>query len=60
MSEPSAALRAAVRRLMSAVQQTAVDVTVQRRDIELLLAVSLSERTARVVPVAPDLHPEQR
>jgi len=45
---------------MSAVQQTAVDVTVQRRDIELLLAVSLSERTARVVPVAPDLHPEQR
>jgi hypothetical protein len=50
-------LRAAIRRLMAAVQRPAVEVTVQRRDIEVLLAVNAT-RLDRAP--APNLHPAQR
>lgn len=60
MSEARADLRAAVRRLTHAVRNAdVVKITVQRRDIELLLVVNAVRREASRLPM-PNLHPEQR
>jgi hypothetical protein len=61
---PDAQLRAAVRRLTKAANLDAVEVTVQRRDIELLLMVVIAAETLRRLkatpPTTPLLHPAQR
>lgn len=53
------AIRAAVRRLMAAVQRPAVDVTVKRRDVELLL-LSRVELGPVQPPVNYTFHPNQQ
>ena len=62
MAEPRAALRAAIRRLRSAIGRDAVEVTVQRRDLEVLMACVYEARQLRPVDLLgmPALHPEQR
>lgn len=49
MSEQERLLRAAVQRLFAAIRQPAVDITVRRADIEVLLAVK--------APLGPALPP---
>lgn len=52
-------LRSAARRLTAACREDAADVTVRRRDVELLLALAVSHVAARGAQM-PDLHPGQR
>ena len=58
MIDTSAALRAAIRRLIAAIGQNEVEVRVLRHDLEVLLAVNALRGVPRVV--GPVLHPEQR
>jgi hypothetical protein len=59
VSDARADIRGAVRRLIAAAARDEVEVTVMRRDVEVLLATVVSgRRQAR--PEGPDLHPEQR
>ena len=62
MTEPGAALRWAVRRLLAAAAEHAVEVTVRRADLEVLLAVNAHRATLDPAgqPRPPRLHPEQR
>lgn len=55
--EPKSELRAAVRRLIAAIRENAAEITVLRRDVEVLLAVNAERRAASPMP---RLHPEQR
>lgn len=56
MTDAPAALRAAIKRLFAAVARDEIEVRVQRRDLEVLLAV----HAHRMTPVMPLMHPEQR
>ena len=58
VTDASAALRAAIRRLIAAIGQNDVEVRVLRRDLEVLLAVNALRGVPRVM--GPVLHPEQR
>jgi len=49
-------MRAAVKRLLIALARPEVEVTVQRRDLELLMLA----RVDAVQAAMPNLHPEQR
>ena len=51
-----AELRVAIKRLMQAVSQTAVTVTILRRDLEILMLVK--SQAPEIQPM-PTLHPEQ-
>ena len=57
--DPRAAIRAAVKRLIASIKIDAVEVTVQRRDIEVLLAAVASGRRMQGAE-APVLHPAQQ
>lgn len=58
MSDARADLRSAIRRLTAAVARGLITVEVERRDIELLLAIN--HYNAVVKPASPELHPQQR
>ena len=57
MSEVRADIRAAIRRLFAACRTEGIDVVVQRRDVELILAVFKAQAPLTLMP---SLHPEQR
>ena len=52
-------IRSAARRLIAACRDDVADVTVRRRDVELLLALAVSHLAERGATM-PDLHPGQR
>lgn len=53
---PQSGLRHAIKRLIAATRQDAVDVTVRRLDVAIVLAAVARQ----AVPMKPALHPEQR
>jgi len=54
-----AELRNAFRRLAAAATRDEADVTVSRRDLEVLILVA-SQKISGTPPTFPNMHPEQR
>jgi hypothetical protein len=58
--DSKAELRHAIRRIIAVLRGTGPEVTVQRRDLELLVVLAATKTGIISTPGLPQFHPEQR